>query len=894
MSRLGKTLVSVGSLLIVAVVGILIYCYWPAITGTVNNNKYYTQEDVQKAYDDGFSDGNKSETELNAKYEYYKTLVDDYYIQVTTLNEEITKLSSENASYSSQVKNLTTQKNNLQSQVDNLTTVKTNNENTISSLNAQVSKLEEDIELLNATISNNEANIESLNNQITIRNNKIALLEQSEEDKSTEITSLRNEIVGLQNEISVLNISNAGKDTQIAQLSSQVSNLQSTITQLQMTNELNVNTITSLNSQIANLNSQISELTLLSQNSASTINSLNNKISELQKSIAYYESYIANLESNEQVVATFEFDGSVYNIQIVSKGSKLAVATPTSTTYKIFNGWTVNGETIDLNTYTISANTKIVADVTYKFDIKFIVDETTYNSQIITKNACATLPENPTKTGYEFDGWSINGVDIVSDIASKEVTENTTYKAVFTKIHTVKFMYENEVKSTQTVRNGSYASNVAVENTTHKSFNGWKVNGIVVDLSTYKIVSDTVFEADIAYKYDVVFKVDDTNYNSQLVTKNGFATLPTNPTKDGYEFDGWSINGVDIVSNITTKQVTENITYKAVFTKLHTVMFMCNNEVLETQTIRNGNLATVPTNLVFDSYVITGWKVNDSLVNLTTYKIYGDTLIVAEVVYNDFIKTDVFGERIFDGNNTFIFPDGTVYASSSSKTYYLDMPKTEGDNPNVGGGGNASSATSPSGANGTSCNYEFWQPNDDVIYYSHDSMQQNVIKGTALKWSGRLSFSARDLWKMDGRIYLTISSGSYVYNPTTDDFDAITFGGSTVRQGRYIWQYNNNVYYSFGSANYVLDKSTNTWNTMNWNGLTNFYGDEVWTDGDNIYYSFMSKQFALDKATNTWTEKTFTGVDSFNGSNIWVYKGNTYLSDSTGNYLFTKKAGANN
>ena len=815
--------------------------------GIINFNKVkdgmsgtgvYTKEDLNKAYEDGYDNALTDKEEYTNLIASYRDTITTLNDNISQLNSQVTTLTNNNKDYANQLTKLNEQKTNLQSQVDNLTTIKTNNETTIA----------------------------GLNNQITNLQNQVVNLTNSGEDKSEQITILNN----------------------------QITNLQNTISQLQTTNELNINTIASLNTQIANLNSQISELTLLSQNSASTINSLNNKISELQKSIAYYESYIANLESNEQVVATFEFDGSVYNIQIVSKGSKLAVATPTSTTYKIFNGWTVNGETIDLNTYTISANTKIVADVTYKFDIKFIVDETTYNSQIITKNACATLPENPTKTGYEFDGWSINGVDIVSDIASKEVTENTTYKAVFTKIHTVKFMYENEVKSTQTVRNGSYASNVAVENTTHKFFNGWKVNGIVVDLSTYKIVSDTVFEADIAYKYDVVFKVDDTNYNSQLVTKNGFATLPTNPTKDGYEFDGWSINGVDIVSNITTKQVTENITYKAVFTKLHTVMFMCNNEVLETQTIRNGNLVTVPTNLVFDSYVITAWKVNDSLVNLTTYKIYGDTLIVAEVVYNDFIKTDVFGERIFDGNNTFIFPDGTVYASSSSKTYYLDMPKTEGDKPNAGGGGNASSATSPSGANGTSCNYDFWQPNDDVIYYSHDSMQQNVIKGTALKWSGRLSFSARDLWKMDGRIYLTISSGSYVYNPTTDDFDAITFGGSTVRQGRYIWQYNNNVYYSFGSANYVLDKSTNTWNTMNWNGLTNFYGDEVWTDGDNIYYSFMSKQFALDKATNTWTEKTFTGVDSFNGSNIWVYKGNTYLSDSTGNYLFTKKAGANN
>ena len=574
MSRLGKALISVGSLLIVAVVGILIYCYWPAITGTVNNNKYYTQEDVQKAYDDGFSDGNKSETELNAKYEYYKTLVDDYYIQVTTLNEEITKLSSENASYSSQVKNLTTQKNNLQSQVDNLNTIKVNNETTIADLNNQIS---------------------SLQSQIT-------------------------------------NLTNSGEDKseQIANLNAQVINLQKTVNQLQKTNQMNLETITSLNTQIASLNSQISELTENSQNYTGRINALNNKIAELQKSITYYETYISQLESSEQVVATFEFDGSVYNIQIVNKGSKLAVATPTSTTYKIFNGWTVNGQAIDLNTYTISANTKIIADITYKYDVKFKVGDEIISSQIITKNDCATLPTNPTKSGYEFDGWSINGVDVISNISSKQVTQNTTYIAVFTKLHTVTFVYENETKSTQIVRNGNLASSIDVVNTQYKVFNGWAVNDTIVDLSNYKIYSNTTFVADITYKYDVKFMIDEIIYNSQIITKNAYVKQPANPIKDGYEFDGWTINGTDIVNNITNIAVTKNTTYKAVFTKLHTVKFISNVQAISTQIIRNGGYPTVPTCPTKAHYIFNGWSVDGAnVVSPDTYPITKETNFVA-------------------------------------------------------------------------------------------------------------------------------------------------------------------------------------------------------------------------------------------------------------------------
>lgn len=612
MGRLGKTLVSVGSILIVAVVGILIYCYWPAITGTVNNNKYYTQEDVQKAYDDGYADGNKSESELTTKYEYYKSLVDDYYVQVTTLNEEINKLSNDNASYSTQVKNLTTQKTNLQTQVDNLTSIKEANESTIA----------------------------DLNNQITNLQSQVKNLTNSSEDKSE----------------------------QIGNLNTQISNLQNTVSQLQTTNKMNLDTITSLNNQISSLNAQISEMTENSQNYTGKINALNSKISELQKSIAYYEAYIAQLENAEQVVATFEFDGSVYNIQIVNKGSKLSVVTPTSTEYKIFNGWKVNGQAIDLNTFTITTNTKIVADITYKFDVKFKVENEIVSNQIIVKDNFASLPSNPTKDGYAFDGWSLNGVNVISDIATKPVTENTTYIAVFTKLHTVTFVYENETKSTQTIRNGELAKNVSITNTDYKVFNGWKVDNKFVEVSSYAIYNDITFIADITYKYDVKFKVDDAIYSSQIVTKNDYATLPTNPVKDGYEFDGWSINGVDILTDIATTKVSENITYLAVFTKLYSVQFVNDGVTLSSQIVRNGNCASLPSSPSKYGYNFGGWSLNgtDIVTNIETKPVTENTIYtaifhVADVDIEHIKKTAV-------GNGNFpLFVDAPVKNHKYSK-----------------------------------------------------------------------------------------------------------------------------------------------------------------------------------------------------------------------------------
>lgn len=501
MSKLWKTIVSILSVVVVGVAGILLYIYWPAIKGTINSNKYYTAEDLQDSYDKGFDDGNKSETELSAEITYYKNLVDEYEVEVASLNKELN--------------DLTTKKLQNEENIASLTAIKNENEKTINTLQNTVNKNNEDIE-------------------------------------------------NYKNQIAKLQSTNTTNQMEIDNLNNQVSSYQTMIKQLQDTNDINAATIASLNNQILHLNNQISELSLSSGTYTSQINALNNKINELQTSVNYYESYIANLETSEQVVATFEFNGSVYNIQIVNKGSKLSISNPESTDYLIFNGWKVDEEFIDLSSYTIQTNTKIIADITYKYDVKFIVDSEIYNSQIIVRNEFATIPKNPIKDGYEFDGWTLNGVDIIQNIDTMAVEKNTTYVAKFTKLHKVTFKYEDTIIETQTIRNNETATIVNIENTPYKVFNGWKVDDIIIDITNYKILMDTSFIADITYKFDVVFMVDDVVYNNQIVTAGTLVDLPEEPIKDGFDFDGWTINGSDII-DLSATFINTNTTFIAKF-----------------------------------------------------------------------------------------------------------------------------------------------------------------------------------------------------------------------------------------------------------------------------------------------------------------------------------------
>lgn len=423
----------------------------------ISGTELYTYEDIKNSYQDGY------DTALSDKEEYEK-LINSYRDTITTQTDEISKLNSQvstltnsNKDKEQSIINLQKQKETLQIQVDNLSSLTNENNSTITELNAK--------------------------------------------------------IVNLQKEINLLKIGEQDMTEEIASKNNQIATLQSINSQLQKTNALNANTITSLNNQIVDLNKQISDLSLAMNNNNNTINTLNSRIIELEKSVAYYEQYIANLESGEQVVATFEFNGSVYNIQILNKGDRATVTTPTSTDYIIFNHWTVNGEIVDLSTYTINTNTKFVADITYYYDVIFNVDGSEHDKQIILLNDYPQIPANPVKEGYEFDGWTSNGVDVI-DISNKAIDSNTTYIAKFTQLHEVVFMVDNQIWNSQIVRNGEKPIVPEGPNKEGFSFDGWQANEIIVDVSGEIITSSKVFVA----KFTELVGAFDSETGAQLLS----------------------------------------------------------------------------------------------------------------------------------------------------------------------------------------------------------------------------------------------------------------------------------------------------------------------------------------------------------------------------------------
>ena len=240
------------------------------------------------------------------------------------------------------------------------------------------------------------------------------------------------------------------------------------------------------------------------------VNQYLNQIEQLQLKIDYYIQLLSQYDTENTAMVTFEFDGIAYDAQIVQIGSTTTVADPVSTDYVKFNYWTVNGERVDLSTYTIQEDTTFIANCTYYYDVVFYVDGNIYNSQIIAENGVASIPNQPIKNGYRFLGWSFNNVDLV-DLNTLEITKNISLSAIFEKLFKVDYFVDDFLINSEYVvvnENLTY-SNVPTKD--RCTFLGWSIDKEnIVDLTNLTINKDialyAIFEYEINGTYQLVIR----------------------------------------------------------------------------------------------------------------------------------------------------------------------------------------------------------------------------------------------------------------------------------------------------------------------------------------------------------------------------------------------------
>ena len=251
------------------------------------------------------------------------------------------------------------------------------------------------------------------------------------------------------------------------------------------------------------------------------------------------------------------------------------------------------------------------------------------NPATYTLETAAFRLEEPTRAGYTFAGWTgSNGTTPQTDVGiAQGSTGNLHFEANWTA-NGYKILYtgvEGADVSTFPTKH-VFGKDTAIPNPTKTdySFAGWKVNGSAAarDLT----LSGTAYTADItleatwtANEFTITYSGVEGADVSTFPTKHVFGkdTAIPNPTKAGYGFAGWKVNGSAAARDLTLSGTayTADITLEATWT--------ANEFTITYSGVEGADVSTFPTKHVFGKdtaipnptkagYGFAGWKVNGS------------------------------------------------------------------------------------------------------------------------------------------------------------------------------------------------------------------------------------------------------------------------------------------
>ena len=165
-------------------------------------------------------------------------------------------------------------------------------------------------------------------------------------------------------------------------------------------------------------------------------------------------------------------------------------------------------------------------------------------------------------------------------------------------------------------------------------------------------------------KYTVTFDSNGGSaVSSQKIVSGKKAVKPANPTKDGYTFVEWKLNGKTYDFN---KAVTGNITLVASWEKVkYTVTFDSNGgSAVSSQTVVSGAKAVKPTNPTKDGYTFVEWKLNGKTYDFNK-AVTGNITLVASW------KENILVEYQYTKKHTSFYTYYTDWSSwSSTQTYW--------------------------------------------------------------------------------------------------------------------------------------------------------------------------------------------------------------------------------
>lgn len=428
-----------------------------------------------------------------------------------------------------------------------------------------------------------------------------------------------------------------------------------------------------LSEQLSLLQNEIDKLSL-------NLTNAKHRIAELEANVNSNDEILDSMISENQVIARFYVKNIVYSIQVLDKSSIATVSEPVMSENEIFLGWTINNEVVDVSAYPIEENTVFIAKINDIYDVNFISDDVNLGNYKVISGCYSDVPESPTKDGYEFDGWSVD--NMVVDVSIYPITSDVTFVAKFTKIHTVTFEFKGQVDSTQKVRNGGYASSYTPNHGDDCRINYWTLNGVRVDVDNYCITSDVTFVCNytniykvkfVAESQEVTFNILENEYPSRSAVESDLSSYFN---RENYVFDYWMNDSSAEVDPFNTP-VTSNITYTAHFSRLWTVRFLVDDNVVSTQIIKNNEYAEYVVVESTDRKEFKSWTAYGSDINVSNYRITEDIDFVARVTIKYLVQFS-FDNQIIQSSYLLAGAIPTIPDVSSFEDFSFNYWTTDG------------------------------------------------------------------------------------------------------------------------------------------------------------------------------------------------------------------------
>ena len=227
----------------------------------------------------------------------------------------------------------------------------------------------------------------------------------------------------------------------------------------------------------------------------------------------------------------------------------------------------------------------------------------------------ATPDTTPTKVGYTFEGWSLDGETVLDDLGIMDSIEGKDFIAVW-KAANVSYL----VKVYMMDVDGNYPD------TPSRTQMGEAINGTEVTITPEAIEHFTVdteksvltttilpYGTEFAIYYSrneyALTTIVDGVSNTESYYYEAPVTAPADPVKEGYTFSHWAAtpDGADEVTIPAT--LTEDLTVYAVFTKnTYKVTYIDGEDKTEYDAVDFGDAIPVPANPSKVGYLFLGWK----------------------------------------------------------------------------------------------------------------------------------------------------------------------------------------------------------------------------------------------------------------------------------------------